>query len=59
MIRVFRHYLPRSLVILGVGEALILFGAVYAAVSVALLEIDPTAMSDARAPVAETGIHRA
>lgn len=43
MIRVFRHYLPRSLVILGTGEAAILLGAVYLAVSVGLLEINPTA----------------
>jgi sugar transferase (PEP-CTERM system associated) len=43
MIRVFRHYVPRSLAILGAGEALILFGAVYVAVSVDLLEINPTA----------------
>ncbi len=43
MIRVFRHYVPRSLVILGAGEALILFSAVYVAVSVDLLEINPTA----------------
>jgi sugar transferase (PEP-CTERM system associated) len=43
MIRVFRHYLPRSLVILGAGEALILLSAVYVAVSVGLLEINPTA----------------
>jgi len=43
MIRVFRHYLPRSLVILGTGEALILLSAVYVAVSVGLLEINPTA----------------
>ncbi len=43
MIRVFRHYLPRSLVILGAGEALILLSAVYVAVTVGLLEINPTA----------------
>ncbi|TFH49636.1 MAG: hypothetical protein E4H01_03865, partial [Lysobacterales bacterium] len=43
MIRVFRHYLPRSLVILGTGEAVILLGSVYLAVSVGLLEINPTA----------------
>ncbi len=43
MIRVFRHYVPRSLVILGAGEALILFSAVYVAVTVGLLEINPTA----------------
>ena len=42
MIRVFRHYMLRSLVILGAGEALILFGAVYAAVSASILEINPT-----------------
>jgi sugar transferase (PEP-CTERM system associated) len=43
MIRVFRHYLPRSLIILGIGEALILLGAVYLAVSFGVLEINPTA----------------
>ena len=43
MIRVFRHYLPRSLVILGAGEAVILIAAVYVSVSVGLLEINPTA----------------
>ncbi len=43
MIRVFRHYLPRSLVILGAGEALILFSAIYVAVTVGVLEINPTA----------------
>jgi sugar transferase (PEP-CTERM system associated) len=43
MIRVFRHYLPRSLVILGAGEAVILSAAVYMSVSVGLLEINPTA----------------
>ena len=42
MIRVFRHYLPRSLIILGVGEALILFGAVYLGVSARLLDFNPT-----------------
>ncbi|MCK5363475.1 MAG: hypothetical protein KAR22_10925, partial [Gammaproteobacteria bacterium] len=43
MIRVFRHYVPRSLVILGAGEALILFSAIYVAVTVGVLEINPTA----------------
>jgi sugar transferase (PEP-CTERM system associated) len=43
MIRVFRHYLPRSLLILGTGEALILLAAVYFSVSVGVLEINPTA----------------
>ncbi len=43
MIRVFRHYLPRSLVILGAGEAVILIAAIYVSVSVGLLEINPTA----------------
>jgi sugar transferase (PEP-CTERM system associated) len=43
MIRVFRHYVPRSLVILGAGEALILVSAVYVAVSVGVMEINPTA----------------
>jgi len=43
MIRVFRHYLPRSLVILGAGEAVILIAAIYVSVSVSLLEINPTA----------------
>ena len=42
MIRVFRHYLPKSLVILGIGEALILFGAVYLGVSVHVLDFNPT-----------------
>ncbi len=35
--------MPRSLVILGAGEALILFSAVYVAVTVGVLEINPTA----------------
>ena len=43
MIRVFRHYVPRSLVILGAGEALILVSAIYVAVSVGVMEINPTA----------------
>ncbi len=43
MIRVFRHYVPRSLIILGTGEALILLSAVYLAVGVDLMEINPTA----------------
>jgi sugar transferase (PEP-CTERM system associated) len=43
MIRVFRHYLPRSLVILGAGEAVILLAASYVSVSVGLMEINPTA----------------
>ena len=42
MIRVFRHYVPRSLIILGVGEALIVFGSVYVGVNVPLLEFNPT-----------------
>jgi sugar transferase (PEP-CTERM system associated) len=42
MIRVFRHYMLRGQIILGAGEALILFGAVYAAVSVNILENNPT-----------------
>lgn len=42
MIRVFRHYVPRSLLILGTGEALILFGSVYVGVGLPLLEFNPT-----------------
>jgi len=43
MIRVFRHYVPRSLVILGAGEALILCGAVYLAVGAGGFDYNPTA----------------
>lgn len=43
MIRVFRHYLPRSLLILGAGEALLLASALYVAVTVGVMEINPTA----------------
>ncbi len=52
MIRVFRHYLPRSSVILGVGEALILVSALCVAVSVGPPEISLTATL----PVGPTGI---
>jgi len=43
MIRVFRHYIPRSLLILGTVEASILFSSVYLAVSVNLAGFNPTA----------------
>ncbi len=42
MIRVFRHYIPRSLLILGTVEGAILVGAVYVAVSVNLAGFNPT-----------------
>jgi len=42
MIRVFRHYVPRNVVILGTSEALILFASVYVGVAVPLTEFNPT-----------------
>ncbi|MCP5152380.1 MAG: TIGR03013 family PEP-CTERM/XrtA system glycosyltransferase [Ectothiorhodospiraceae bacterium] len=42
MIRIFRHYVPRWLLVLGTSEALILFGSVYLGVSFRLLEFNPT-----------------
>ncbi len=42
MIRVFRHYVPKSLVVLGSGEAAILFGSVYLGVSFGLFDVNPT-----------------
>lgn len=44
MIRVFRHYVPKSLVVLGTTEALILFASVYLGVFLQLLELNPTSM---------------
>jgi sugar transferase (PEP-CTERM system associated) len=42
MIRVFRHYVPRSLILLGTSEALILFGSIYLGVSLRLRDFNPT-----------------
>jgi sugar transferase (PEP-CTERM system associated) len=43
MIRVFRHYIPRSLLILGTVEALIIVGAVYLGVGINVMGFNPTA----------------
>lgn len=42
MIRIFRHYVPRSLVLLGTTEALVLFCSVYAGVRMGLMDFNPT-----------------
>ena len=42
MIRLFRHYVPKSLVILGGAEFVILFGSLYLSVTVAFLDFNPT-----------------
>ena len=42
MIRIFRHYVPRTLVILGISEAVILFLSVYVGVGFNLMEFNPT-----------------
>ena len=42
MIRLFRHYIPRSLFVLGTFEAIILFGSTYLGVSITVLGFNPT-----------------
>lgn len=42
MIRIFRHYIPKWLLILGTSEAVILFASVYLGFSIRLLEFDPS-----------------
>ena len=42
MIRIFRHYVPKSLVILGGAEFLFLIGAVYLGVTMSFLDFNPT-----------------
>ncbi len=42
MIRIFRHYVPKSLVILGSGEAAILIASTYLGVSLRLADFNPT-----------------
>jgi sugar transferase (PEP-CTERM system associated) len=42
MIRIFRHYVPRTLVLLGVSEAVILLLSVYVGISFNLMEFNPT-----------------
>ena len=42
MIRIFRHYIPKWLLVLGTSEAIILFGAIYFGFSIRLLEFDPS-----------------
>ena len=42
MIRLFRHYVPKSLVLLGVADGLILFLSVYLAVSPPFIDSGPT-----------------
>ena len=44
MIRIFRHYVPKSLVILGGAEFIILFTALYLGVTVGFLDFNPTRM---------------
>ena len=41
MFRIFKHYMPRSLVLPGVVEALILFGSVYIGMMVGSLGSNP------------------
>ncbi len=43
MLRVFRHYIPRSLAAVGTCEALILFTTVYAGAAIGFVESDPVA----------------
>ncbi|MEM7255085.1 MAG: TIGR03013 family XrtA/PEP-CTERM system glycosyltransferase [Pseudomonadota bacterium] len=42
MVRVFRHYIPKSLIVLGTGEALLLFGSVYLGVFLGFSAFNPT-----------------
>ena len=42
MIRLFRHYVPKSLVILGGAEFVILFMSLYLSVTVTILDFNPT-----------------
>ncbi len=42
MIRIFRHYVPRSIVVLGISEAVIVFVSVYIGLSFAFVEFNPT-----------------
>ncbi|MCH9675033.1 MAG: hypothetical protein K0U93_26560, partial [Gammaproteobacteria bacterium] len=42
MVRVFRHYIPKSLIVLGTGEALVLFGSVYLGVFLRFSSFNPT-----------------
>ncbi len=42
MIRIFRHYVPKSLVILGGAEFALLFGATYLGVTISFLDFNPT-----------------
>ena len=42
MIRIFRHYVPKSLVVVGCTEALILFLSIYLGVTVGIFDINPT-----------------
>lgn len=43
MIRVFRHYIPRSMLLIGLVEAMILSGSVYLAITVNVVGFNPTA----------------
>lgn len=42
MIRIFRHYVPKSLIILGSGEILILLGSAYLGVTLRFVDFNPT-----------------
>jgi len=42
MVRIFRHYVPKTLVILGGSELAILLGSVYLGVTLRLLDFNPT-----------------
>jgi len=42
MIRIFRHYIPKSLIILGASEAFILFTSIYLGVTVRIFDFNPT-----------------
>jgi len=42
MLRIFRHYIPKSLVILGSAEAVIFFLSIYVGVSLRLFDFNPT-----------------
>ena len=42
MFRIFRHYVPKSLVMLGTGEFVIFVSAVYLGVALGWLDVSPT-----------------
>ena len=42
MIRIFRHHVPKSMLVLGTTETLILFGSVYLGITFGFMEANPT-----------------